>query len=181
MNLLSVSRLDQAERYKGLDTTLKALALAREGGISVHLRVAGSGTDLERLSDLASDLGLTGVVEFMGSVSRDQLLRSYAECDGFVLPSSQEGFGIVYLEAASHGKASIAASAGAASEMLRDRETGFLVPPDDPDALARTLREIATTPTLLASVGARARQDLSERYSFIAFRNRLGALIDQWR
>ena len=126
----------------------------------VRLIVIGGGPELPRLRKLAGALGLEGHVTFRGPVARDAEVRAaYFEADTFCLPSRQEGFGIVFVEAMAAGLPVIAARAGATPEVVEHERTGLLVPPSDPEALASTLIRLLTRPEerkRLGEAGTRA-------------------------
>ncbi len=102
-------------------------------------------------------VGLLNRVTFWGALDRESLAVRYATSDLLVVPSSYEGFGIVYLEAMGFGLPPIAARAGAAGELIRDGENGLLLPPGDPVALARCLTMLHRDRDLLAEMGVQAR------------------------
>ncbi|MEM9532105.1 MAG: glycosyltransferase family 4 protein [Pseudomonadota bacterium] len=103
LDLLSVGRLNSAERYKGHDRVLEALAEIARSSPQVCYRIAGEGNDADRLRRLAAELGVAKHVEFLGAVRRPQLLELYRSARLFVMPSTGEGFGIVFLEALACG------------------------------------------------------------------------------
>ncbi|HUH12415.1 MAG TPA: glycosyltransferase family 4 protein [Longimicrobiales bacterium] len=148
--LLSVCRLMPR---KGIDTVLRALPEVRRARPDLVYLVAGHGPDRARLEGLASERGLGDAVRFLGAVPEDQLPALYDAADLFVLPvrteegdDEVEGFGIVFAEAAAAGTPSVAGRAGGAPEAVRDGETGVLVAPDDPAALADALRRLLEDP-----------------------------------
>jgi len=124
--ILSVGRLSAADSYKGYDTLIEALPLIRREHPAVRLRIVGQGDDQPRLAALATRLGVSGSVDFLGTINDEALRTEYTACDLFALPSRKEGFGLVYLEAMSHGKPCIAARAGGAPEVVND-QVGKLV------------------------------------------------------
>jgi phosphatidylinositol alpha-1,6-mannosyltransferase len=138
--ILSVSRLD--EHYKGHDTMLHALPLVRAKCPDVRFVIVGNGVLLDYLKNLARSLAVLDSVEFVGEVADDQLPRYYHDCDVFVQLSREdrtggvEGFGIVCLEAAAAGKPVVAGASGGLLSAVVDRETGLLVDPEDPTAIA---------------------------------------------
>ena len=134
--ILTVARLDARERYKGVDHLIEAMPAVRQTVPAARLHIVGSGSDLPRLKELAARLGVTGTVEFAGVVDDEHLRAAYRDCALFALPSSGEGFGIVFLEAMAHGKPCLGARAGAVPEIL-DGTSGALVDPGD-------IRQIAT-------------------------------------
>jgi glycosyltransferase involved in cell wall biosynthesis len=110
------------------------------------LRVVGTGPDLARLERLSRRLGLGERVEFLGHVDFARLAGEYRRADVFCLPSRQEGFGIVFLEAMAAGLPIVAARASAVPEVVTDGESGILVGPDRPDDLAAALDRLLSDP-----------------------------------
>jgi glycosyltransferase involved in cell wall biosynthesis len=105
--------------------------------------------------------GLAAQVMLLGALSGGDLADCLARAHLLAVPSSYEGFGIVYLEGMGFGLPAIATTMGAAGEIITHEEDGFLVPPDDADALARHIRVLtADRERLLAmSLAARRRYD----------------------
>jgi phosphatidyl-myo-inositol dimannoside synthase len=98
---------------------------------SVQYVVAGSGDDRAFLERVAARFGVSDRVHFTGAVSDSELVMLYRECSAFVLPSSKEGFGIVFLEAMFFGAPVIAAAEKGALDVVHHDETGLLVPYGD--------------------------------------------------
>lgn len=98
---------------KRLEVLLQATALLRDRVPQLELRVVGGGPESERLRKLASELGIEPVLHWLGDVSANTLAAEYNRSDLFCLPSAQEGFGIVFLEAMAAGKLIVAARAAA--------------------------------------------------------------------
>jgi glycosyltransferase involved in cell wall biosynthesis len=136
--ILTVARLDARERYKGVDHLIEAMPAVRQTVPAARLRIVGTGSDLSRLQELAARLGVTGVVEFAGFFDDEHLREAYRDCALFALPSSGEGFGIVFLEAMAHGKPCLGARAGAVPEII-DGTSGVLVDPGDVRQVAAQL------------------------------------------
>jgi glycosyltransferase involved in cell wall biosynthesis len=139
-------------RRKGLHDLLTALAPLRDR--DWHLDVVGS---LERDPDYVEDirrrartLDLAERLTLHGTFDGSLLTGKYARCQLLVVPSSYEGFGIVYLEAMSFGLPVIANMAGATHEIVRHESTGFLVQPGDTVSLGRQLERVMDDPELLA-------------------------------
>ena len=109
----------------------------------LSVQIAGDGPCAPMLHELSRDLKLDGTVEWLGDVSRSQLLAAYNRSDIFCLPSVQEGFGIVLLEAMAAGKPVVAARAGAIPEVAPH---GTLVEPDSPEALAAGIEALYRSP-----------------------------------
>lgn len=168
LRALTVARLSADERYKGHDVMIEAIALLGSRSVPVEYVIAGDGDDRPRLELLAQRLGVSHCVSFVGRVSEADLPSLYDQADVFVMPSTGEGFGIVFLEARQRGCAVIASNADGSVDPLRDGADGYLVPPKDPHALADLLRTVA--PSWVApSVSA----NIFSRQSFAAHVNRL--------
>ena len=134
--LLTVGRLSSAERYKGHEQVFAALpTLRRQFPDLVHV-VAGDGDDRARLERRAAELaGDRRTVRFLGFVPDGDLPDLYRLADLFVMPSSDEGFGIVYLEAAACGLRVVGGAGGGSGDAIPDGRVGVVVDPDDGDAL----------------------------------------------
>jgi glycosyltransferase involved in cell wall biosynthesis len=147
---LYVGRL---KRYKGVETAIRAIGIARRTGADVRLNIAGQGDDRARLEQLTHTLGVDEAVRFLGFVSEEEkrtlLQRSWAT----VFPSPKEGWGITNVEAAACGTPAVASDSPGLRESVRHEETGLLVPPDDPAALATSLVRLARDPALVARLG----------------------------
>jgi phosphatidylinositol alpha-1,6-mannosyltransferase len=137
--LLTVSRLDPNERRKGHDRVIKALpAIVTAVPNAVYL-IAGHGVDRTRLEALAQSLGVADNVVFAGRVAPEELPQLYRLADLFVMPSAQEGFGIVFLEAAASGLRSIGGNADGSIDALADGVIGTAIDPNDSEALVRAI------------------------------------------
>jgi glycosyltransferase involved in cell wall biosynthesis len=121
---------------KDVATLVGAMSLLEA---AATLRVAGGGPELLRLQRLTRRLALGDRVEFLGHVPLARLAAEYRRADLFCLPSRQEGFGIVFLEAMAAELPIVAARAAAVEELLGDGECAVLVPPGDEAALAAAL------------------------------------------
>jgi len=182
--LLSISRLDPSERYKGQDDVLKALAILKKKG-NLHWKyiIMGDGEDKERLQALTKELDLQAIVEFRGSVKeREDLRNVYRQASVYVMPSKfgfmdgrwcGEGFGIVYAEAGAMGVPSVAYRCGGATDVIEDRVTGRLVQPHNPEALAQALFELGSRPSLVERMGKTARKRIQESFTRPAIRKQL--------
>jgi phosphatidyl-myo-inositol dimannoside synthase len=126
--LLAVGRIDAKERYKGHDRVIDALpSLPSPDGRDVVFLIAGTGDDRSRLEALARSKGSTARVKFLEHVAFDALPDLYRAADFFVLPSTGEGFGIVFIEAMACGTPAIGLSVGGATDALCDGQLGYCV------------------------------------------------------
>jgi glycosyltransferase involved in cell wall biosynthesis len=150
--VLSVGRLAPE---KGFGTLLRAVAAA--DGADVAVAVAGAGPEHETLERLAAQLGVR--VRLLGDLAEERLAEAYAAADVFALLSTQEPWAVVVNEAAATGLPLVLSDrVGAAYDLLRDGENGFLVPAGDVRAAAEALRRLAGDPDLRARAGARSRE-----------------------
>lgn len=175
--LLTVARLDASERYKGVDAVLRALPAVAASVPGIRYDVVGDGDDRRRLEALAAELGVADRVRFRGRLWPDELAKAYRDCTVYVMPSSREGFGIVFLEAALFGKPSIGGRHGGTPEVVDDGVTGLLVEQDDLSGLARAIERVVGDGALAARMGAAARDRLHCEFEFAVLRRRLGALL----
>jgi glycosyltransferase involved in cell wall biosynthesis len=134
--VLSVARLYPRKRVEDL---LEAAALLRTRIADVQVRIVGEGPEGPRLRALHDRLALGDSVVFLGHVDRDTLALEYSRARCFCLPTVQESFGLVFAEAMAAGLPVVACRAAAVPELVRDGETGLLVPPRAPAALAAAL------------------------------------------
>ncbi len=118
--VLTVGRWAATERYKGADELIEAIAQLQASMPELHLVVVGGGDDLPRLRKLASDRGIFDRVVFLEGLSREQIAACYAHCDVFALPSTGEGFGLVFLEAMAFGKPVVGADSGGIPDLVED-------------------------------------------------------------
>ncbi|MFZ2409941.1 MAG: glycosyltransferase family 4 protein, partial [Candidatus Methanoperedens sp.] len=134
-----LSLLDEFHRYKGLDLLLEALKLVKKEIPHIKLKVGGSGKLLQYYREKAASLGLEDNVEFLGHVPDEWIPEHYANCNLFVLPSisaSQEGFGIVLLEALASGRPVVTTEIVGMAEDIKKHKAGIVVKPMDTKALA---------------------------------------------
>jgi glycosyltransferase involved in cell wall biosynthesis len=104
----------------------------------------------------------------------DPTLRSlYSDCTAFVLPSSGEGFGLVYLEAMWAGKPVIAARSGAAPEVVEQGKTGLIVEYGDTAALGTAMSRLLSDPAQARALGAEGERKQNERYTFECYSSAL--------
>ncbi len=134
---------------KRLDVLLAAAAILRDRVPPVRFRIVGNGPERDRLRAIWREKQLRPTVHWLGDLTQDALAREYNACDAFCLPSLQEGFGIVFLEAMAAGKPIVAARAAAVPEVV---EHGLLVEPDNPEALASALARLHANPELRAQL-----------------------------
>jgi len=139
--LMTVARLWSGDIYKGVDVTIRALPQIVEVFPEVKYLVIGRGDDQPRLAQLAEDLGMSDRVVFAGFVPTEELIAHYRLADAYIMPS-QEGFGIVYLEAMTCGVPVLSGDDDGSADPLQDGKLGWRVPHRDPEAVAKACIEI---------------------------------------
>jgi len=157
--LLTVSRLAASERYKGHDQVIRAVANfssptrggGREGDPTPRVNqlvylVAGDGDDRPRLEQLAKELGVADQVRFIGYVPGDELPDLYRAADVFVMPSTGEGFGIVFLQALAAGIPVMGGDSDGSRDPLRDGIYGRLVTADNNASITAAIDEMLREP-----------------------------------
>ena len=167
LRLLTLGRLHE---IKGHDVLLRAVAELADEGYDVTLRLAGDGPERAALEALARDLGVADRVTFLGSVSEDEALRQMRASDAFALASNHEPLGVAYMEAMSVAVPTVGTATGGVAEIIDDGETGLLVPPGDPAALAHALRRLTDDPPMRQRLGEAGRRSIEQRFD-----SRLGA------
>ena len=165
--ILSVGRL---QRRKGFDSVIRALPLLGQQGIDAHYALIGIGEDREYLQRLAAELGVAARVHVLGHVSYEDLPRWYAACDLFAMPNrdvdgDNEGFGLVFLEAASAGKPVVAGTAGGTASAVLDGVTGLRVDGEDVGAIARGLARLLSDRAQAETMGRNARMRVLDNFT----------------
>ena len=171
---LIVGRLASAERYKGHDLLLDLWPRLLAHCPGARLVLVGDGDDRARLETKAAPLG--AAVRFEGRVTDAALLDLYRDCAFFVMPSRDEGFGLVFLEAMRAGRACIGAP-GSAAEIIEDGVTGLIVDPGDPEQVLKALVRLFQEPGLSARMGQAGWRRWARNFTEVAFRERFLACL----
>ncbi len=167
--LVTVARLEQ---IKGIDTVIQALPAILEREPDVGYVIAGRGPDRERLEKLAHKLGVADRVRFLGLVG-DQDLPAVYNLGSVYLGMSRrvgrmdvEGFGISLVEASACGLPVVAGNSGGIPDAVRDGETGILVPPEDPAALADAVCRVLADRGLASQLGQNGRRAVETHFNW---------------
>lgn len=167
--VVSVSRLVPR---KGMDTLIRAAVKLRETIPNVVVAIAGTGRDAKRLENLIETTGAP--VRLLGRVNDDLLPGLYGAGDVFAMLCrsrlgglEQEGFGIVFLEAAAAGVPQVAGNSGGAADAVEDGETGVIVdPPNDPNAVAFALEKLLMNEELRREMSMNSRKRAEQLFSY---------------
>lgn len=176
--VLSVGRWAANERYKGADLLIQAIAQLGQDFPNLHLVCVGDGDDLPRLKEKAQDSGAKERIHFLTGISRAELAACYNGAEVFALPSTGEGFGLVFLEAMAFGKAVIGANAGGIPDVVENGREGLLVEPSI-EAVAGALRRVVSDKQFRQELGARGRQRVSADFTFERFKDRLTRIVNE--
>jgi glycosyltransferase involved in cell wall biosynthesis len=169
--LLFVGRL---RIRKGVEVLLAALDLLRRQGGAPTLAIAGDGEHRAALEAAAAHRGLdASAVRFLGRADAARVRALLAAARALVVPSTYEGMPLVILEAMAAGLPVIASRVSGIPEVVVDGETGWLVPPEDPEALAAALAELLADPGEARRRGAAGRRRVDEHY-------RPGQAAERW-
>lgn len=168
---------------KGFDTAIRAVARMRSSHPNLVLVISGGGRDDERLRKLAIELAAP--VKFLGRVSNDELPRVYGCADVFTMLCrnrwgglEQEGFGIVFVEAAACGIPQVAGDSGGAAEAVADGTTGIVVRrPDDVDEAVAAFTRLLADPDLRTRMATASRARAISEFSYDVLAARLGTAL----
>ena len=166
-NLATVGRLALG---KGHDVTLRALARLHEAGRDAHLSIIGSGPDRAVLESLVKELKLEDSVEFLGTLSEENVIESLRQADVFVLASRVEPRSVAYMEAMALGLPTIGTDVGGSAEIITSEQDGLLVASEDDEGLAAAIARLMDDPELRRRLSQNARRTAVERFD-----SRIGA------
>jgi glycosyltransferase involved in cell wall biosynthesis len=145
---------------KGHELLLRSFAAIQHLYPGICCDIVGKGPERSRLSTLASSLGITDKIRFLGPQTRSQVADAMRRCALFALPSRYEGLGCVYLEAMATEKAVIACHGQGIEEVIRQGFNGWLVEPEDLPALTNALLMLLENSDLRRRIGMAARETI---------------------
>ena len=144
--LLTLTRLWDTDKYKGIDEILELLPALAERIPEIAYLVVGEGSDRPRLEAKARSLGIGDRVVFAGFIPESEKTEHYRLADAYVMPGWGEGFGFVYLEALACGIPALGSKLDGSREALRDGDLGILVDPHNREELWQGLLEVLKRP-----------------------------------
>lgn len=171
--ILTVSRIDQGDRYKGHDKVIRALPQLLETHPKLAYVIVGEGDNRAELERLAGHVGMRDHVRFVGRVDRAELSEYYRMADAFVMPSTKEGFGIVFLEAAAYGLPVVAGNRDGSVDACGEGVIGACIDPDSVQAL------VSVVNSALAAPGASNPQ--VSRFSRTSFRDHVAGIVNAFQ
>jgi len=161
--ILSVSHL---KKSKGIQLNLKAISKNIKKYNNLFYIIVGSGKEQGELEKFSKQLCIQNNVEFVGEIPHKKVMEYMSICDIFSLPSYNEGFGVVYLEAMANGKPVIACKGEGIDGIIKDKETGILVKPKDIDSIVEAIDYLFSNPKKSKVIGQRAKKLVLENYTW---------------
>lgn len=177
-SVLIVGRMFSSERYKGHDQLIEAWPLVKAQIPDAQLIIVGSGDDVPRLKLKVERSSLDGDIIFAGHISDATLRQLYERVAIFCMPSTSEGFGLVYLEAMQHKLPCIASPVDAAAEIVEHGITGLLVHQAELNALAEAISGLLLNPARRREMGEAGYARLQSNFRFEHFEQRLLAILE---
>lgn len=179
---LRIASVGSLQEYKGHDVLIRAVAELRERGVDVHCEILGGGPLEDVLLGLTHDLSVSDRVILLGGLARDDVISALGRADVFCLASRRvasgrmEGVPVAIMEASGMGLPVVSTNLSGVPEVVVDGETGFLVPPEDPVALADALEKLDGDDQLRVRMGLSGRSLMEDHFEL--FQN--GRLLAQW-
>ena len=172
MRIISIARL---VKEKGLEYAIKAIAIlaAKNPGLKIKYEIIGEGSLRDRLQALAAEEGLAETITFAGGMDQDYISSRLAESDIFLLSSVEEALSVALMEALASGLPAVATKVGGVPEVVKDDESGYLVQPGDPEAMAEKLDILVKNPGMRREMGLAGRKSVEEKYDIRKLNERL--------
>jgi glycosyltransferase involved in cell wall biosynthesis len=173
--LLCVARFT---RQKGLDYLIQAIKILFDKGFDFKTKIIGGGPERKNLEKKIQELGLSEKVLLLDSIPSEKIFSHYQESDLFVLPSIEEGFGLVLVEAQLCGRPVIGTNSGGIPDIIEDNVTGLLVKPQDPVDLAKAIERILVDPELAEKLAEQGFQSAISKFSHEAIQEKFMEFIN---
>ena len=164
--IFTVGIVKKLEKKYGVDFLIKAFSTLFQIDRQARLLIVGDGSEESALRRLCRSLDVEDNVSFVGFIANERVPDYMNQMDVFVVPSvmSSETFGVAAVEAAASGLPVIASNIGGLPEVVLDGETGFLVPPRDPEAIAEKMIQLWKDEKLRVQMGRAARRFVEQNY-----------------
>jgi len=176
--LLTVSRLNKSEPGKGVDLVIRSLPNLIKKIENLIYVVIGSGDLIEELSLLAKELNIDKKVFFIEKVNDEILYSYYKRCDLFVMPSKQEGFGLVFIEAMYFKKPVIGCEIGGVTDIIDHGKNGYLIQDENIDQLSEYIIKLLIDKNNYNLLASNAEKTVHEKFMFNNFKKNIYNLFD---
>ncbi|NLP44701.1 MAG: glycosyltransferase family 4 protein [Peptococcaceae bacterium] len=163
VRIVSVSNL---KKTKGIDLNIQAFAILVKKYPNLEYYIVGDGEERPKLEGLVKDLGLGDRVKFLGRLPHPEALKQIAAADIFSLPSWQEGFGVVYIEAMAQGVPVIGVEGEGIEDAIIHEQNGLLVRPRDVTDLAKALERLLSSPSYAAKLAIAAQSTVRDNFTW---------------
>ena len=164
--ILFVAGLKKAEKYKGLEYLLSAVNIIKKNIKDAKLTVVGEGDYVTYYKKLCKNLGIIRNVEFKGVLYNKNLVKEYQKTNVFVLPSLYDSCPLVLLEAMACKKPVVGSDIGGIPYLIDNGKNGLLVPPKDPEALAKAIIKILKNPKLAKKMGRNGYMNVMDNFTW---------------
>jgi len=166
--VLFVGQMSKAHAHKGIDDLIKSFKRILDDTKEAYLFLVGKGDMILEYKKMCQSYGILDNVIFTGFVDETELIEYYKSSDVVVLPSTtvQEGFGMVLIEGNACGKPVIGTKIGGIQYVIKDGETGLLVPPKNPEALADAIIKLLSNEDLSKKMGENGRKLVEQNYTW---------------
>jgi len=176
--VVKIGGLGRLDKEKGFSDLIDAMAELVHKGLSVRLLLGGKGFEEESLRLQVQKLGLDKHVEFLGFVTDKQAF--FEKIDLFVIPSTEEPFGIVAIEAMKFGIPTVATAVGGLKTIFTDGANALFAEPANPHSLATAIERLIADPILAHDLAYRANLDVQANYSLPVVSKKLDAALLEW-
>ncbi|WP_161603085.1 glycosyltransferase [Amphibacillus jilinensis] len=170
--MISVSRLVES---KGINHNIEAISILHEKGVNIDYIVVGDGPEKKNLIKLVNKLGIKKYVKFTGALSHEEAIKQISSADIFSLPSWQETFGLVYLEAMANFKPVIGCKGQGFDGIIENGKNGFLAQPKSTESVCNIIQHILENQSEMDQLVKRARVT-AEDYTFEVIANKINIL-----
>jgi len=164
---------------KGHEFMLRAIKDITEEYKDIVYVIVGQGSYKNKLVEIANQLGVAQYVEFVGALPHKKAMEYMSVCDIFVLPSWQEGFGVVYLEAMAHGKPGIGCKGQGIEDFVKDGETGLLAEGKDVESLRDAVLSLLRDRDYAKNMGYKAKQYVVNNLTWAHNASRVMAIYNE--
>lgn len=161
--MLSVASLIQR---KGIEYNIKAMAALQNRYPDLTYRIIGNGPEYQNLKSIVKKMGLSDKISFVSALNHETVFNEMAQCAFLSLPSWDEAFGLVYIEAMIQGKPVIACKGEGIEDVIQHGVNGMLVSPKDVDSLSAAIDFLLSHPNEANQIGQRARDTVIKDYTW---------------
>jgi glycosyltransferase involved in cell wall biosynthesis len=167
--VITIGTVKTLSHKYGIEYLIRAFAVVEKKYENVKLEIVGDGPLRGDLQNLTTELNCSQKVNFVGKVPNEKVPEYINSMDIFVVPSvlESESFGVAAVEASACGLPVIASDIGGLSEVIRDKKTGLVVPPADPDSIAEAIISLIKNPDYRGELGEEGRRFVSNHYNWI--------------